>query len=457
MNRNLSQTSVANHLAEQIGDERKLCVALSGGLDSTVLLAALTALRAGPYPDLSLRAIHIHHGLSELADDWVAHVVAFCRQLQVPLEVVYVSVDAKGKGVEAAARTARYQAFADHLAVGEILLTAQHLNDQCETFLLALKRGSGPAGLSAMAALSVNKGYPLLRPFLSLSRQQLEQFATDAGLKWIEDDSNQDVRFDRNFLRLCILPALYERWPHFPQAVSRSATLCAEQETLLDELLSESLQVLTDDSNGSLDIPAIAAMSVPRRQALLRRWLADQGARMPSRDQLQRIWDEVALSREDAEPQLQLNLLSVRRFRQRLYLLPQMASLKQTVLLWDTASPLTLPDGLGQLQASEVFVQNAESIRLPRDDEQVSVRFQTQGMIEKAGRQHSRQSKKLWQELNIPPWQRERTPLIYYNEQLMAAPGLFITRQALAEANAPQWQVTWYQPVADNSFKNKDI
>ncbi|MGV8927841.1 MAG: tRNA lysidine(34) synthetase TilS [Ewingella sp.] len=445
MKKNLSQTGVAAHLARQVGDERKLCVAFSGGLDSTVLLAALAQLRAGPCPDLSLRAIHIHHGLSKLADDWVTHAVAFCQQLQVPLEVIYVSLDVKSEGIEAAARAARYQAFADRLTVGETLLTAQHLDDQCETFLLALKRGSGPAGLSAMAALSDNKGYPLLRPFLSLSRQQLAQFATDAGLKWIEDDSNQDARFDRNFLRLSVLPALYARWPHLPQAVSRSATLCAEQEALLDELLGESLQVLTDHSNGSLDIPAMAAMSVPRRQALLRRWLAEQGARMPSRDQLQRIWDEVALSRDDAEPQLQLHLLSVRRFRQRLYLLPPMVSLKQTVLLWDTASPLTLPDGLGQLQASQAFAQSAEGIRLPRDDEQVSVRFQAQGRIEKVGRQHARQSKKLWQELNIPPWQRERTPLVYYNEQLIAAPGLFITRQALAEDNASQWQIVWHQ------------
>ncbi|TPG60683.1 tRNA lysidine(34) synthetase TilS [Ewingella americana] len=447
MKRDLSASSMLTHLTGQIGDERKFCVAFSGGLDSTVLLAALVQLRAEACPDLSLRAIHVHHGLSQFADHWVAHAQTFCQQLQVQLEVVHVSVDAKKEGIEAAARAARYQAFADHLTAGETLLTAQHLNDQCETFLLALKRGSGPAGLSAMAAHSERNGYMLLRPFLHLSRQQLEQFATDAGLQWIEDDSNQDPRFDRNFLRLKVLPSLYERWPHFPQAVSRSAALCAEQEALLDELLSESLLAFTDH-NRSLDISAMASLSALRRQALLRRWLAEQGARMPSRDQLQRIWDEVALSRDDAAPQFQLHHLSVRRFRQRLYVLPPMASLKQVVLPWDTALPLRLPDGLGQLQACEGAAQGAESIRLPRDDEQVSVRFQAPGMIEKVGREHARQSKKLWQELNVPPWQRERMPLVYYNEQLMAAPGLFITRQALAQANEPQWQVMW-RPSAD--------
>src|SRR5476649_1419991 len=348
MKRDLSASSMLTHLTGQIGDERKFCVAFSGGLDSTVLLAALVQLRAEACPDLSLRAIHVHHGLSQFADHWVAHAQTFCQQLQVQLEVVHVSVDAKKEGIEAAARAARYQAFADHLTAGETLLTAQHLNDQCETFLLALKRGSGPAGLSAMAAHSERNGYMLLRPFLHLSRQQLEQFATDAGLQWIEDDSNQDPRFDRNFLRLKVLPALYERWPHFPEAVARSAALCAEQEALLDELMHESLIALTE-VDGSLDISAMLSMSPVRRQAILRRWLSAQGARMPSRDQLLRIWDEVALSREDASPQLQLNHLSVRRFRQRLYLLPAMTSLRDVILPWDLTTELLLPERLGVL------------------------------------------------------------------------------------------------------------
>jgi len=446
-----SENSVLTHLASQIGDKRRFCIAFSGGLDSTVLLAALVQLRAASYPDLSLRAIHVHHGLSEFADRWVAHAQAFCQQLQVPLQVIYVSLDARQEGIEAAARAARYQAFADHVACGEILLTAQHLDDQCETFLLALKRGSGPAGLSAMAAHSQRKGYPLLRPFLPVSRQQLEQFATDSGLQWIEDDSNQNPRFDRNFLRLNVLPVVNERWPHFSQAVSRSAALCAEQESLLDELLGESLQILTD-GNGSLNISAMTSMSVQRRQALLRRWLAEQGVRMPSRDQLQRIWDEVALSRADAAPQLQLNHLSVRRFRQRLYVLPPMVSLQHIILPWDTRSALVLPDGLGHVKMREAPVKSAENMRPPRDDERVSVRFQAKGMIEKAGRQHARQSKKLWQELNVPPWQRERIPLIYYNEQLMAAPGLFITRQAVADAGMPEWQVVWSPSVDKKSI-----
>lgn len=444
MNSKTAATFLAEHLRTKIGNARKLCVAFSGGLDSSVLLAGVARLRDSTQPDIELRALHIHHGLSRFADDWVVHCHTFCQQRNIPFSVVKVQVNAQEGGIEAAARTARYLAFSENLTDGEVLLTAQHLNDQCETFMLALKRGSGPAGLSAMSADSSAHGYRLLRPLLDLSREQLEAYAAQHQLNWIEDDSNRDDRFDRNFLRLKILPDLYERWPHFAQATARSALLCAEQEALLDELLSESLETLTD-RQGSLSVDGLSQVSAVRRPALIRRWLATCGAKMPSREQLQRIWDEVALSREDAQAQLVLGKRVVRRFRQRLYLLPEFQSLRELVLRWDPAEKLMLPDGLGFLAVDPDLTAagNGCAIRQPRADETITVRFQAQGMIEKVGRDRARQAKKLWSELGIPPWQRDRIPLIYYNEQLMAAPGWFITRQALAENNEAQWQVIW--------------
>lgn len=444
MSSKLTVTFLSKHLLNKIGDARRLCVAFSGGLDSSVLLAGLAELRDKALPDIELRALHIHHGLSQFADDWVAHCQTFCQQRDIPFSVAKVQVDAQEGGIEAAARTARYQAFAESLTAGEVLLTAQHLNDQCETFMLALKRGSGPAGLSAMSGDSSTHGYRLLRPFLELSREQLEEYAKQLKLCWIEDDSNRDARFDRNFLRLDIFPALYQRWPHFAQATARSASLCAEQETLLDELLSESLTSLTDEQ-GSLSVERLKAFSAVRRSALLRRWLALRGARMPSREQLQRIWDEVALSREDAQAQLVLGKMVVRRFRGRLYVLPERRSLKDQILCWDPAEKLTLPDGLGCLIADHVLIaQGADClIRQPRAGEKITVRFQVQGYIEKVGRDRARQAKKLWSELGVPPWERGRIPLVYYNDQLMAAPGWFITRQSRAENNEAQWRIIW--------------
>ena len=441
----MNDETLLSHLNTQLGDSRACCVAFSGGLDSTVLLHLLVTLRLGGR-DLSLRAVHIHHGLSRFADDWAAHCEALCAQWQIPLTLLRVTPDPRQGGVEAAARDARYQALASTLQAGETLLTAQHLDDQCETFLLALKRGSGPAGLSAMKSATAFHGHQLVRPLLDVSRQEREGYADEQGLSWIDDDSNQDDRFDRNFLRRQVLPVLHQRWPHFAAATSRSAALCGEQEALLDELLEETLTSLLD-AQGSLAIEALRTMSEAKRAALLRRWMARHGMPMPAREQLQRLWREVAESRADAEPQLQLGGGSVRRFRQRLYLLPVMQEIDHEVLAWEPPSALTLPDGVGSLHVTEQFTAGkAQWIRRARPEETVTVRFYAEGAFYIVGRPHSRQIKKLWQELAIPPWERNRTPLIFYGEQLIAAPGVFVTREGAAGAGQPGWRVTWQKP-----------
>ncbi|MGD9423738.1 tRNA lysidine(34) synthetase TilS [Pantoea sp. NSTU24] len=414
-----------------------LVVAFSGGLDSTVLLHQLRAWQQ-QHPESSLRALHVHHGLSPNADQWAAHCQALCAQWQLPCEVLRVSVDGRDSGIEAAARTARYRALTAALRPGELLLTAQHLDDQCETFLLALKRGSGPAGLAAMPAVRMLGAHPLIRPLLNQSRQALEAYADRHQLVWIEDESNQDLRYDRNFLRQQLLPALHQRWPHFADAAARSAALCSEQEQLLDELLAEALSGLIQP-DGSLFFTPLLRMSEPRANALLRRWIAGQGGIMPSRDALKRLQEEVMKSREDAQPRLRLGQAEVRRYRQQLYWLPLQASLRDRVLTWpDLSQPLTLPQQLGVLRAS----QATNPLRYPRPDEQVSVRFHAQGRVHLVGRNGGREMKKVWQALQIPPWQRERLPLIFYNQTLVSAPGLFVTRDGAA-IDAPGWQVVW--------------
>ncbi|QUY47911.1 tRNA lysidine(34) synthetase TilS [Serratia plymuthica] len=434
---NTDQLSV--QVSRQLGTQRRLLVAFSGGLDSSVLLHLLVHLRR-QLPDLQLRAVHVHHGLNAFADEWVAHCQRQCAAWQLPLVVQYVQVDGRQGGIEAAARAARYSAFVATLAADEALLTAQHLDDQCETFLLALKRGSGPAGLSAMAAQASLGSNPLLRPLLGTSRLQLEDYAQQHQLAWIDDDSNQDPRFDRNFLRLQVLPLLNQRWPYFAAATARSASLCAEQEQLLDELLSEQLHSLLNEDN-ALAIDGLLGCSPARRFALLRRWIALFGVTMPSREQLQRLWDEVVLSRDDAEPQLQPGQYQIRRFRRRLYLLPIMADLREVCLNWSLAEPLELPDGLGKLSCGEGDI----CLRAPQPQQKVSVRFAAQGKIRILGRTHSRSVKKLWQELGVPPWQRERTPLIYYDDQLIAALGVFVSEAGETPEGAQCWRLRWHK------------
>lgn len=429
---------LSEEVARRVAACRHVLVAFSGGLDSSVLLHALAAL-SRQRGDLALRAAYVHHGLNVRADDWAQHCRRQCRQWRIPFAVLPVTVSGEQNGIEAAAREARYQELRAHLLPGETLLTAQHLDDQCETFLLALKRGSGPAGLAAMAAETRLGANRLLRPLLGFSRAQLEQYARRHRLDWIEDDSNQDDRFDRNFLRLHVIPTLKQRWPHFPTAVARSAQLCAEQEQLLDELLAESLRDGCDD-DGALSITGLQPLSERHRFALLRRWLAERGVRMPSREQLQHLWDDVALSRRDAEPLLQLGDIRIRRFRQRLYCLPAMRSVAGYRIAWrPTQGELTLPERLGVLSLEA----GGTRVRQPAADEQVSVRFGAQGKVHIVGRAGGRALKKIWQELGVAPWRRERIPLIYYNEQLIAAPGQFVTRDGHAEHDAPCWHIGW--------------
>lgn len=414
-------------IAQSVSPYRQLLVGFSGGLDSTVLLHRLMLWREQE-PDVQIRAIHIHHGLSPHADEWVSHCESLCLAWNVPLFVERVTLKDEGLGTEAQARKARYAAFEKSLLPGEAIVTAQHLDDQCETFLLALKRGSGPAGLSAMAERSEFAGTHLLRPLLGETRASLEHWAQEHHLRWIEDESNQDDAYDRNFLRLRILPELSQRWPHFAEATARSARLCAEQESLLDELLSEELESLVSQE-GALSIAPLQAMSAVRRGALLRRWLAGHDAQMPSRDMLNRIWDEVAQAREDANPCLRFNEFELRRFKDRLWWVKHQPSLADEIIPWpDIHEPLSLPHGAGW-----VCLEAPGHVRLPDSGEEVTIRFKASGNLHIVGRNGGRKLKKIWQECNVPPWRRDTTPLLFYGEILIAAAGVFVTQEGWAE------------------------
>ncbi len=423
--KNQSQTmidqSIEQAILDHIKNRQSLLVAYSGGVDSTVLLHALTQLKQQQRPDLQLSAIYIHHGLSQNADSWARHCQQQCQIWQVPLIIEKVRLDPMAGNIEQQARNARYQAIYRHLKSDQMLCTAQHLDDQCETFLLALKRGSGPAGLSAMPVESNRH----LRPLLTISRQQIEAYANWHQLTWIEDESNQDDHYDRNFLRLKVLPLINQRWPQFSQMVARSASLCQQQEALINELLDNDFhQLLT--TQGQLRLSPLINYSEYKRNAILRMWFRQQGIMMPSQKQLALIWQTVVEAKEDANPKFVLHNKQIRRYQNQLYLLPLYDDTEHLVINWDLTSPLVLPDNIGQLQS---HYQHDLNCRLPQADEAVTVRFHAQGRLQIVNRQGSRAIKKIWQEHQIPPWMRSRTPLIYYNEQLICAVGVFVTEQ----------------------------
>lgn len=424
---------------------RGLLVAFSGGLDSTVLL--VLAARFARAHGLALNALHVHHGLSPHADDWVAHCEGVCRQLAVPLIVERVQLcRGNGESLEAQARAARYERLAAHLGEGEWLLTAHHQDDQLETLLLALKRGAGLRGLAGMVASQPFAAGHLLRPLLDMSRAELAEAAQSLPYGWVEDESNEDPSYDRNFLRQQIIPLLKDRWPAMARTTARTMALCAEQEALISELAEADWQAVGEGEG--LRIDGLLSLSPVRRNNLLRHWIRRQGGEMPSRELLGLLWQEVALARDDANPRLSLQGLACRRYQGRLYLIAPDLAPREEVLPIGMEETLTLPDGLGQFR---LWRTDGEGLRTPRGDEPLSVRFQVAPgvMLKPVGRVGSRRLKKLLQEYGVPSWQRGRIPILYYGEQVALVAGLFVCDGFLAPEEGVAWE--WRPPVPQDA------
>ena len=412
---------------------RRLVVAFSGGVDSRVLLE-LAAQYAQAHV-IECHAVHVHHGLSKNANHWAEQCQTWCDALSIPLAIERVSLDVNsGESIEKLARDARYHAFKQHIRHGDVLVTGQHIDDQLETFLLALKRGSGPKGLSSMAKVMPFVDAHIVRPMLSVTRTEIEAAACDMGLTWVEDESNQDERFDRNFIRHQVTPVLTERWPSFRESVSRSAQLCAEQELLLDELLESHFQQALGDSQ-SLNIEALSQHSDLLRARLLRMWLSHCNQAMPSQKQLKLIWNEVACAQRDANPKLMLNGVEVRRFNQKLYLVRETKDLSGWQGDVSVGGRLVLPDGLGhvslQAEGSESEAgRRVQTFSLLNQNAVLRVTFNPEGLsAHPVGRGHSRKLKKLFQEYQVPSWLRRRTPILMDGDRVIAVLGLFVDKK----------------------------
>ncbi|CDU08731.1 tRNA(Ile)-lysidine synthetase [Vibrio coralliirubri] len=413
----------------------RLLVAFSGGVDSRVLLELAAQFAKSHH--IECRAVHVHHGLSNNADHWAVQCQTWCDALSISLFIERVSLDINsGESVEKLARDARYQAFKKHIRQGDVLVTGQHIDDQVETFLLALKRGSGPKGLSSMAKVMPFADAHIVRPMLSVTRTEIEAVAHDMGLTWVEDESNQDVRFDRNFIRHQVTPVLTERWSSFRESVSRSAQLCAEQELLLDELLESHLQQALTEKH-SLSIEVLSQHSDLLRARLLRMWLSRCNQPMPSQKQLKLIWDEVACAQADANPKLVLNEVEVRRFNHQLYVVKETKDLSNWQSDISMEESLVLPDGLGELNltsAASDGVSNHRDVQrlrfsLNTASRTLRVIFNPEGLsAHPVGRGHSRKLKKLFQEYQVPSWLRRRTPILMDGDRVIAVLGLFVDK-----------------------------
>ena len=416
---------------------KRYWLGLSGGLDSMSLLQLLAACRnelAG-----ELRAVHVNHGLQPQADDWQSECERVCAGLGVPLECRRISVQrVAGESLEAAARERRYAVFTELMVAGDVLLLAHHQDDQLETFLLQALRGAGVRGLSAMPAVAEFAGGLLVRPLLPYSRAELEAWARQRGFAWLEDPSNQDAGFDRNYLRQEIVPRLRARWPAAATTVSRSARLCAEAAELLDELAAADWAGA--DGAVALPLKTLESLSGPRARNLLRYWLRSLGLPTPPAHKLDEILNQLP-ARADRNPCVDWPGAEVRRYRRRLYAqVPLPPPPADFTLL--PGAPRELGKDLGSLKLVPATGEGIRAALLSSHGLQVAFRSGGES-CRPAGRHHQRPLKKWLQDLHVLPWLRSSLPLLYADGRLLAVAGLFVCEPYAARAGEAGLRVDW--------------
>lgn len=476
------------NIHHQFPHQRSLVVGYSGGLDSAALLDACVQTRehwAGWFPG-GLRALHVHHGLSSNADEWLTHCERSCHQYQVPLTTARVQLASPAGGaatgnVEERAREARYQAFKDHLQVTDVLLLAHHQDDQAETVLLRLLRGSGERGLAGMPITRMLTGQiPLHRPWLTMPRSQLERFAIDRQLRWVDDESNLDDRYDRNFLRQRLLPLVEQRWPGWRQTIARSARYNAEANALLAEQTQSYLQRWMEAASDSqawfsrLACEPMLSLAEGWQQRLVRTWLHDQTGQWPDEETTLRCWrlfgspdaepeastydipgstiplravDSTAVKADHIRwPQQHWRGIIFRRYRGHVYACPADVDVPPAPAQgyqWEAGPdgrfPILMLPGNGNLRW---YLVNEGGMRRPHD--RCEIRYRQGGEEAALVGRPRRSLKKILQEAGVVPWQRHRVPLVYVDGELAWIGGVGVCEGHQARPGETAWALRWH-------------
>jgi len=410
-------------------------------MDSVVLLHLLQSI--APRFRWRLSALHVHHGISPNADAWAEFCIKLCAQYDIPLQVERVDITClrDEHGVEAAARKLRHKAFFNHVC--DFVALAHHADDQVETMMLQLLRGAGVKGVSAMPLLKPanHQMHPTVRPLLDASREQLHDYATQNGLTWIEDESNADVRYPRNFLRHQILPELAECFPQYRETIARSARHFAEAAQMMDELAQ--LDASSAFDGATLDVGVLRSLGTSRAKNLLRYFLHVRGAAMPQSVQIEDMLRQLCEAREDAAVCVAFGEWGVRRYQGRIHVIPILDDFDRTVvLIWSGEAELVWPALKVRLMFSELVGTGISVEKLK--GERISLRLRSGG---ESLRLHSkganRSLKNILQEKQVPPWQRERLPLLYRGDELVAIIGVAIHAEYQAKEDEKSLLVSW--------------
>ena len=398
---------------------KSMTVALSGGVDSVVLLHLLHSFQKKHR--FTLNAIHVHHGLSKNADKWVKFCEKLCRYLSVPLDVHYVKLpQKKSLGIEGEARRLRYEKLLQ--SKSDLIVLAHHADDQAETFLLQLIRGAGVKGLSSMAHF--DDARKLWRPLLNTSRSDIEKYSKQYKLKWIEDESNLNIDFDRNFIRTKVLPILKNRFNHIIKVIYRSSTHLAEAQDLLDDLAKLDLKNHLKSINykHKLKVNTLNKLSHSRAKNVLRYWLEINGQLMPSKDLLDELLRQVLHAKKDAELKIELSKeFEIRRYKDEIYLVKKNQYVqKKYEIVWQGESEILLPNGQ-QLKFKKVKGRGISLEKMKNKKLMISDRKGGE-FFKPDSKRPTKKVKQFLQESNLPPWEREKLPLIFVDNDLVFLP-----------------------------------
>jgi tRNA(Ile)-lysidine synthase len=417
---------------------RRYVVALSGGGDSAALLAILADRRA--HLAAPLAAVHVNHRLQADADAWEAGCAALCARLRVPFASTRLeTAPPPGASIEDWARRERYRALRAHLTAGDALLTAHHAEDQAETVLLALLRGAGPHGLRGMPAARDFAPGTLLRPALDLPAAQLRACARAWGVEWIEDPSNVDLRHDRNYLRREIWPRLGARFPGAASALARAARLQADVAREIDAVAAADLAAARLD-DGSVAVSVLRALPPERAGHALRHWIRACDRRAPSYVRTRAALADLLGARWDRRPCFAWADGELRRHRDRIHLLPRLSPAPRRVRIpWVPPREIAIPGGAVYATATD-----AGGLRPTGPGARVEIGFRAGGERARLpGRAFRSELKRLFQAARVPPWERDRTPLVFVDGDLAAAVGRWVFEPYWAAPGTPAWSLHW--------------
>jgi tRNA(Ile)-lysidine synthase len=430
---------VAAAIAPSIFPAAHLALGLSGGIDSVVLLSVL--LELAPTLQFSLRAVHVNHGISPNAGRWAEFCAELCARLNIPVQQESVDIAPyRDLGLEGAARRARYEAFARVDA--DFIVLAQHRDDQAETLLLRLLRGAGPRGLAAMSPLRSFAGARarLLRPLLGISRAEIATYARLRGLEWIEDESNADTHRRRNFLRHEVFPLLERQFPAASATIARAAAHLAEARELLDQMAQSDLE---SRGGTALDIAVLRRLGEARAKNLLRYWCETHGIQPLSAARITELLRQLRESRSDSRVSLAGRGWDLLRYREKLYLQPAAKAVGRDFSeTWDGGNALPLLALGGVLKFKPEEGRGLSLAKLRADP--VTVRVRRGGeRLRLDHRRPRRTLKNLFQERSIPPWYRDRLPLLFCGEELVSVPGVGDACEFRATPGEAGLIVTW--------------